>query len=643
MLRITFALIGGIVLSMGLNSEQLQPGWTLFFGAVMAASLVVSIVFNHLKNISLAFRLQTFNGIALTIAIFSSGYLITAFHFQKNYTNDYNHFLNQENQVIVQIDEPPTTRDKVIMAIAEVLEVKSERKIIQTSGRLQMSIMKDSLSENLQYGDVLIVQAKVDSVERPMNPDAFDYKRYLSFQNISHKAFLSPLSWKLVQPDEGNLVLGFIYHVRAGFLAVLKKYVSDKNDFEVASAIMLGYNDYSPDVRRAYASSGTLHVLSVSGLHVGIVFMMLNFLLQWMNTRGRKAEISKTAIIVAFIWFYACLTGMSPPVLRSAIMFSFIQIGNTLIRNVNMYNIITGSAVLMLLHNPFVLADVGFELSYIAVIGIVYLYPKFSALITLNIPERKSSKAQGLINKFSIFFGQDWKWLRLQALNWIWQLVAVSVAAQIVTLPLCLLYFYQFPNLFLISNIIVIPLSNFVLFSGTALFAFSHTPYLNNFMGWIFSHLLMVLDKYIFWTDTLPFALTRGLSINTCEMILLYLLIILICSITYKAKPGILIASLVVVLSLCSFHSYRAFNNHRRKQIVVYDVPKLKAISFFSGTTVIYDFDTALWNNYTEMAFSVNHHWANCGIKNKIPFEAGNKNVWQYDFGRLICSKAKRF
>lgn len=349
MLRIAFALIGGIVLSMALNREQLLTGWVLFFGVLIIASLALSIVFNHLKNISLAFRLQTLNGIALTIAIFSLGYLITAFHFQKNYTDDFSRFLNRENQFIVQMDEPPITRDKIIMAVAEVPEVKSGRKIIQTAGRLQMSIVKDSLSENLRYGNVLLIRAKIDSIERPMNPDAFDYKRYLSFQNISYKAFLSPASWKLLQPDQGNSVLGFIYHIRASFLAVLKKYVSDKNDFEVASAIMLGYNDYGPEVRRAYASSGALHVLSVSGLHVGIIFFMLNFLLQWMNTRGRKAEISKTAIIIAFIWFYACLTGLSPPVLRSAIMFSFIQIGKTLIRNVNMYNIIAGSAVLMLL------------------------------------------------------------------------------------------------------------------------------------------------------------------------------------------------------------------------------------------------------------------------------------------------------
>jgi competence protein ComEC len=642
MLRIAFALIGGIVLSMALNREQLQTGWVLFFGVLVIASMVLSIIFNHLKNISLAFRLQTLNGIALTIAIFGLGYLITAFHYQKNYADYFSGFLNRENQLIVQIDEPPTTRDKVIMAIAEVLEVKSGRKIIQTAGRLQMSIVKDSLSENLRYGDVLLVRAKIDSIERPMNPDAFDYKSYLGFQNISYKAFLSPASWKLLQPDQGNSVLGFIYHIRASFLAVLKKYVSHKNNFEVASAIMLGYNDYGPEVRRAYASSGTLHVLSVSGLHVGIIFFMLNFLLQWMNTRGRKAEISKTAIIISFIWFYACLTGMSPPVLRSAIMFSFIQIGKTLIRNVNMYNIIAGSAVLMLLYNPFVLADVGFELSYIAVFGIVFLYPKFSVIIELNVPERKSSRARGLPAKFTTFFSQDWKWLLLWIMNWIWQLIAVSIAAQIATLPLCLLYFYQFPNLFLISNLIVIPVSNFVLFSGTALFAFSHIPYMNNCIGFIFSHLLMLLDKYIFWTDTLPFALTHDLSITACEMILLYLLIILICSITEKAKPGLLIASLVVVLSLCSFHSYRAFNNHIRRQIVVYDVPKQKAIAFLTGEKVAYDFDTALWNNYNEMAFSINHHWANCGIKDKTPLEAQNKNIWQYDFGKLIWYEGKK-
>jgi competence protein ComEC len=442
MLRVAIALISGIGLAMIFNQEQLKLVWIWIFAVLMICSLASAIVFNHLKNISFTYKYKAWSGLAVTLSIFAAGYLLAVFHIQKNYAGDFCHFLSQENQLIAQIDEPPVLRDKIVMANAKVQEIKSGEQIICTTGRLQLDIIKDSLSEHLQYGDVILVQSKIEPVEGPKNPDEFNYKRYLNFQNIYYKAFLNPGSWKPLKQGQGNPLLAFIFHVRDNFLLVIKKYVTDKNDFGVASAIMLGYRDYiNGDIMRAYASSGTIHVLSVSGLHVGIIFIMLNFLLQWMDARGRKAEITKAVIVITFIWFYACLTGMSPPVLRSAIMFSLIQLGKVLIRNVNMYNIVAGSAILLLLYDPFVLADVGFQLSYIAVFGIIYLQPKIYALLTLNIPERVSGKATNFGNKLITFFKHDIKWFGMWALDWCWQLTAVSLAAQIATLPLILLYF----------------------------------------------------------------------------------------------------------------------------------------------------------------------------------------------------------
>jgi competence protein ComEC len=255
--------------------------------------------------------------------------------------------------------------------------------------------------------------------------------------------------WELLQVKEDNIFFSTIYKMREYFLSILSTYVRDRNQFAVASAIMLGYNDYmNGDITRAYASSGALHVLSVSGLHVGIMFFMLNVLLKFMDNRGRKLEITKSVSIILFIWLYACLTGLSPSVLRSAMMFSLIQSGTLLKRHVNTFNIVFGSAVVLMLFNPFIVTEVGFRLSYLAVLGIIYLQPKI----------------------YSLWAFKNW------FLDKAWMIVAVSLAAQIATFPLSLLYFHQFPNLFLISNLVVIPVSNLILFLGTGLFAVGTIP-----------------------------------------------------------------------------------------------------------------------------------------------------------------------
>ena len=363
-------------------------------------------------------------------------------------------------------------------------------------------------------------------------------------------------------------------------------------------------------------------MLSVSGLHVSIMFFMLNFLLSWMDKRGRKQVIAKAGFIITFIWFYACLTGLSPPVMRSAMMFTLIQLGDVFIRSKNTYNIIAGSAVVLMLFNPFVITDVGFQLSYIAVFGIVYLQPKIANLYVLEFPEGPHYKRHNnWLSKAFIFAKYDLKWFASKTLDFFWQLIAASIAAQIATLPLCLLYFYQFPNLFLLSNIVVIPLSEFILYAGTALFAVAHVPYVNGIAGGIFNHLLVWLNKFIFWIDTLPYALTRGICISATEMILLYLLILFICWLTEARKNKIFISALVVFLLLCSFRSFKKMEQAGLKEMVVYSTPKQRAIAFITDKTLYYDIDTALYNNQNNMLFHLYHHWWESGVAQRTSLQ----------------------
>jgi len=146
-----------------------------------------------------------------------------------------------------------------------------------------------------------------------------------------------------------------------------------------------------------------------------------------------------------------------------------------------------------------------------------------------------------------------------------------------------------------------------------------HIPFINDIAGWVFSHLLLWLDKFIFWIDTLPFALTKAICISAGEMALLYLLIILLCWLSEERKNKVLISTLAVVLLLCSFSSYKKIERLGQRQIVVYAVSKQKAIAFLANQTLYYEFDSTLISDQNKMQFNIYHHWWESGVKNEIP------------------------
>lgn len=640
MVRIAFSFFAGIGAEIFADSilhrsQDVLLLMLLLFGF----SLFATLLFVFIQNPERIFRLRVVNGVSLSVLLISFSYILTWFYADKNYANHFQKFLQPESFLVAKIIKPPLEKAKVITVVAEVESVKSKTQTTSTIGNILINILRDSTSDDLKYGDVLVFNSAIQEFDEPKNPEEFSFKLYQSFHNIYHQTFLKTGDWKLVERERGYFLMAQVYRIREYFLSLIMQYVKDKNDFAVASAIMLGYNDYmNGDVTRAYASSGALHVLSVSGLHVGIMFLMLNFLLGWMDKRGRKMQISKSLIIVTLIWFYACLTGLSPSVLRSAMMFSMIQIGSVMLRSLNTYNIIFASMVVLMLFNPFIITEVGFRLSYLAVIGIIFLHPLIYSLWIVGVakaPEFKNQKNY-LLKPISLLRHDKW-WFFLVVIDLGWQIVAVSIAAQIATFPLSLYYFHQFPNLFLLSNLVVIPVSNLILFLGTGLFAVGKIPYLNFIVGWCFNELLIGLNKFIFWIDSLWFALIEGISITMVEMFVWYFLIFLLCWLTVEKRPKLVLLSLFIVFGLTSSYSLKQIENSNQKKIVVYAVPKQKAIAFIKGRKVATDFDEKLLQDKSAMLFSVKHHWWKCGVDEEVKVDSK-----QLPFGELIAFEGKK-
>lgn len=621
LLRVTLALIAGICIELmadftfHLSTALLYAATGLFILSFIAVALL-----NRLQNPGKITSIKVAAGVVISTLLVSFGYLLTWFYTDHNYPNHFQNYLQPQSTIIATVTRPPLTKEKTIRLVGFVTKVINGSKAIPVRGNLLINIPRTQESENVKYGDLLLFNSAIEPLSEPKNPEEFNYKRYQAYHNIYHSVYLKTGEWKIGAHEQGNKLMAYVYKLRSYFLSVITQYVKGKNDFAVASAIMLGYNDYlNGDINRAYATSGTLHVLSVSGLHVGIMFLMLNFLLQYADKLGKNYRIAKAAFIILFIWFYACLTGLSPSVLRSAAMFSMIQLGLVLARNVNMYNVIAGSALVLILFNPFIITEVGFCLSYIAVLGIVFLYPKIYPLLTIGDGKKPKFKSeQNWWRKPVIFCRSDLRWfVKFWFPDFLWKIVAVSIAAQIATLPLSLLYFCQFPVLFLVSNLLVIPLSNVILFSGTALFIVSRVPYLGPALGWFFNILLVGLNKFIFFIDTVPFSLIQGISISTVEMLLIYFAIALFCWLTVQPRVKVLLTLLVIAFGLSSFYGVETIYESKQKKLVVYSVRGQSALAFVKGNRVWQAFDTALLNNTSTMQYSIRHHWWACGIKHE--------------------------
>jgi competence protein ComEC len=284
------------------------------------------------------------------------------------------------------------------------------------------------------------VPSSYQATSPPFNPHEFDYKSFLASRGIYQQLFTNDDQVKTLGRNKGNGFVQYALSLRQRMVEKYEHYIPDKEASAVASTLILGYKaELSSEVLSAYSQTGTTHVLSVSGMHVGLVFVVLNALLWFLNST-RKLRILRASIIILLIWAYALVTGFSPSVSRAALMLSFYVFGKALNRSSNSYNLVAISAVFLLIYNPFFLLDVGFQLSYLAVLGLIYFYPKFYHLL----------------------------YVKNKLVDAVWSYVALSCAAQLATFPLAMFYFHQFPVYFLISNLFIVLPVTAIMYLGIA-------------------------------------------------------------------------------------------------------------------------------------------------------------------------------
>lgn len=498
-------------------------------------------------------------GLGVNSCLFVLAFFIAQQHDQQHCNRHFSRFSDYEGHLLVRVIEPVSERANSFRVVVSVRGFSNDSMNRPTSGRLMLYFQKDSLVAGIQYGDELVLENNYDMVSPPQNPHAFNYRRFLAMKNIFHSSYVRTGRWHLTGENNGVFFVRWALLIRQQAMDAFRENNLSGREFAVISALLLGYREYlDDDLRREFAGAGAMHILCVSGLHVGIIFMVLKYVFSFL-CRLPGGMFLRTLFIIMFIWLYAAITGFSPSVLRASVMFTFVATGQSFRRPTNIYNTLAASAFVLMIANPFIITYIGFQLSYLAVISIVALQPPLYEIFKLK-------------NKL---------------LDKAWSIITVSIAAQLATGPLALYYFNQFPNYFLVTNLVVIPLASTIIYTALLTLLLSPIAYAGALMGKLLSLIVAFLHHSVRFIEGLPHSTSNGIYVSLPETFLIFILIVALSfSLMQKSRPAFVFSLALIALLVMSF-SARSVSNANTGQFVVYSARRATAVDFFSGNQLL--------------------------------------------------------
>lgn len=516
--------------------------------------------------VSRRFRFRWVPGIALNFLLASIGALLVVNHDVRTKKDWVGAQPSDTCIYLVSLQEPLVEKARSYKAEATVNAVKTGEHWQPATGRILLYFQKDSLKPVLHYGDQIILRKPLQPIKNSGNPGAFDYAQFCAFKDIYHQVFLRAKEWHFTGRNTGSALQKWLLEVRGYVIETMRRYIKSEREVAVAEALLIGYrDDLDKDLVQAYSNTGVVHIIAISGLHLGMIYAGLVFLLRPFKNK-RYIRWLRPVCVLLVLWLFTLLAGGAPSIVRSAVMFTFIVVGESIQRKTSIYNTMAASAFVMLLVNPYYLWDIGFQLSFTAVLSIVaFSRPIYNLL-----------------------------YFRYKIPDYIWKMSSVTLSAQILTLPVIFYSFHQFPNFFLFTNLVIVPLSSLVLFLEIAVLALSFVPDLAQVVGIITGFLLRCMNGFVEQVDRLPYALSDNIQNSLTQTILLYLIIIAAAYwLMEKHKAGLFLAlaGLLMFMWAAAIDTFRA-----RKQalLIVYHVPKHRAADFIVGKQYLFVGDSAL-------------------------------------------------
>lgn len=542
--RLLLALVSGIILF-----QYIQiPMYILILGFLV--SFLLSLLHFFTRNADIQFRFRWVFGFFSAICFSIIGYVTCLFFQENNQFTELNHRAIYE----VELTSSPVEKERSYSASVKLLQRYDSAASKKASGNAIVYFQKDSVRPGLLLGDRILIDAEFKSPDGVQNPMGFDYAKYLKRQGVGATVYIASGKWKKIGQNPAFSIRRFANKCRDYLLEIYKKYNITGKEFGVLAALTLGYTDsLDQDTYTLYSHTGAVHILSVSGLHVAIVYGAIFFLLGFLK-RNRKQIILRALISILFIWAYAVITGLSPAVLRAALMLTFVALGTCLNRKPQIYNTVLASAFILLIFKPNLLFNIGFQLSYTAVLSIIAFQKSISNLYS---PKNKLVK-------------------------WFWNLTAVSIAAQLGTAPISIFYFNQFPNYFLLTNYAAIPLSTGIIYLAILLLFVSFIPFVATGVGFLLKWLIWSMNYALALILKIPGSVSV-ISITTVQLALLVAAILFFIAFSFKRRYFPLITALGFVLLFILSFAYRQYESVSGSKFIVFSDSRASIVNFIDG------------------------------------------------------------
>ncbi len=559
--RLLIAFVAGILLQWYLRLFMI-PLLILF------ATIVFFLLLFSLLPFEKKFSFRFLQGVAILLLVIDAGAMVMYVKDIRNQPNQISSCYKKSDIIEATLLEPLVEKPKTFKALALINNVFRNGVRQDIKAKILIYFKSDTALKDLTYGSQIIFNKPLESITNSGNPGEFDYKTYCLFQGIEEQVFLSSKNYILLPGKQTNWLQSFLFSARSYIIETLRQNIPGKKEQSVAEALLIGYReDIDKTLLEAYRNTGVIHIIVISGLHMGMVYGLAVWLISFFKTKKWHRFI-KPLIVLIVIWLFVFITGARPSILRVATMLSFVVIGEALKRRSNVYNSLAASAFCLLLVDPFFLWDAGFQLSFAAVASIVTFYkPVYHRLHFEN----------RLVNK-------------------VWQLTALTISVQFFTLPLVLYYFHRFPTFFLFANFIAVPLACFCLYLELLLLLISKWKWLAAVIGKTIAACIWIMNRSIENTNRLPFSYVDNIYQTFFQTIVLLICIIAFATwLLRKSTKSLLIGLGSLSLFIVAKDIVTWQDKHQRK-LIVYNIYRHSAVDILEGNNFIHFGDDATQN-----------------------------------------------
>lgn len=421
-------------------------------------------------------------------------------------------------------------------------------------------IPKEEQQKQLEVGEGLVFFSKIEPFNRVSNKDEFDYGRYMYNKGYSGYTFINSDKWEKTEQNISGLYIKAV-QCRQYILNVYRTLDLTPDEFAMLSALTLGYKDaLSDELVRSFRTTGTAHILAVSGMHVGIIYLAILFLTGFIPRHSRYFWVKQVCIII-FLWMYAFVAGLPPSAIRACIMLTAVCIAEMTRMKAYTINTLCAAAFLMLLWNPFLFFDLGFQLSFTAVFSMLLMLPVLSKYVFSG-------------NKYIRYF-----------IN----ILLVSLAAQMGTFPLCLYYFGAFPTYFFLTNLLIIPLISLAFYTALIIGSVSVVgtliPQISSAIAFLpvmlYKKLIQLVTYITHFFETLPFSEISDIKIPVIAVFVIWIFTFSFFHFIDLKKPRAFIASLGCVWVLCCLSVFSKIQS--KNTLNIYNKIKSTHVSCYVG------------------------------------------------------------